>query len=120
MFPVLQTPYPIAQKCLPQYFLLICGNSSCIRLDVLPLSFLTISLMVLLGRYSICRCTWSELTTPDSMIISYASQICLISVLHLLFSSPSRTLYRYFVTQTMCAVSLETVCPLYLCLFSTD
>ena len=68
--PVLQTPYPIAQKCLPQYLFDSSLNSIWSFLDVLPLSFFTMSLIERLGGYSICIWMWSLLTTPLSIRIS--------------------------------------------------
>lgn len=44
MTPVLQTPYPMAQKCLPQYYFRNWGYSSCKAFDVRLFSFFTSSL----------------------------------------------------------------------------
>lgn len=44
MLPVLHAPYPIAQKCRPQYSFSRCGNSCSSFLDVRPLSRFTSSL----------------------------------------------------------------------------
>ena len=78
-------------------------------LDVLPFNRLTKSLIASDGRYSTCIWTWSLLTTPFKILTSSASHICLTKSLHLFWISPSRTLYRYFVTHTICTVSQDTV-----------
>jgi hypothetical protein len=53
--------------------------------------------------------TWSLLTTPLSIFISFKSQICLKRSRNLFWISPSKTLYLYFLTQTMWAVSRDTL-----------
>jgi hypothetical protein len=103
------TPYPIAQKCRPQYLLESSGYSSCNLRDVRPFKRFTMSLMFSDGLYSMWICTWSLLTTPLSILTSSESQICFTSSRHLFWISPSKTLYLYFVTQTMWAVSQDTV-----------
>ena len=109
IFPVLHAPYPIAQKCLPQYFFFNSGYSCWSKREVRPFSLFTKSETDFDGGYSMCICTWSLLTTPLSILTSSVSQICTIKSRHLTFISPCSTWYRYFVTQTMCAVSLVTL-----------
>ena len=109
ILPVLQAPYPIAQKCLPQYLLFNSGYSCCNIREVRPLNLFTKSDSDFDGGYSMCICTWSLLTTPLSILTSSVSQICTIKSRHLTLISPCSTWYRYFVTQTMCAVSLVTL-----------
>ena len=117
ILPVDQPPYPIAQKCRPQYRFFNSGNSSCNLLDDLPFIRLTKSLIDILGGYSMCICTWSLLTTPFSIRTSSASHIWISSFRHLFWVSPVRTGYRYFVTHTKWTVNLVTVCPERLCSF---
>lgn len=110
MFPVLHAPYPIAQKCFHQYFFERSGNSIWSFLEVRHLSLFTIVDISRLAGYSICMCTWSLLTTHLRIRISSASQIWMMSSLHLVWISHLRTWYLYFVTQTMWAVMRVTVC----------
>jgi len=117
IFPVDHPPYPIAQKCLPQYRFFSFGNSSCKILDDLPFSFFTRLLIDNLAGYSMCICTWSLLTTPFSIRTSSASQVWISSSLHLLCTSPLNTGYRYFVTHTKCTINMVTACPVRLCSF---
>ena len=120
MFPVLHAPYPIAQKCLPQYLLFNSGYSCWSSREVRPLSRFTKSDSDFDGGYSMCICTWSLLTTPLSIFTSSVSQICRIKSRHLNFISPCSTWYRYFVTQTMCAVSLVTLWLLWRLSFTAN
>src|ERR1044071_3663847 len=113
MFPVLHAPYPIAQKFLPQYLFFNSGYSCWSKREVRPFSRLTISDSDFDGGYYMCICTWSLLTTPLSILTSSVSQICTIKSRHLTFISPCSTWYLYFVTQTMCAVSLVTLLLLW-------
>ena len=110
IFPVLQHPKPIAQKCRPQYRLFNSGYSCCNFQELRPFNFLTISLIDCEGRYSICMWTWSFDTTPFYIRMSSASQIWISIGLHRDFISPCSTLYLYFVDQTICTLSQETVC----------
>jgi len=109
MFLVLHAPYPIAQKCLPQYRRFNSGYSCCNMREVRPLNLFTKSDSAFDGGYSMCICTWSLLTTPLSILTSCVSQICTIKSRHLTLIYPCSTWYRYFVTQTTCAVSLVTL-----------
>ena len=54
MLPIPHTPYPMAQKCRPQYFLRSNGYSSCNRREVHPFNRLSKTLMDWEGAYSIC------------------------------------------------------------------
>jgi len=54
MLPVLQAPYPIAQKCRPQYRFRRCGYSCCNIRDVRPLNRFTKSDSDFDGGYSMC------------------------------------------------------------------
>src|SRR5215210_9505538 len=112
MLPVLHAPYPIAQKCLPQYCFCNFGCSCCNSLEVRPLNLLTRSESDFDGGYSMCMWTWSLLTTPLSILTSSASQICTSRSRHRTLISPVSTSKRYLVTHTMCAVSRVVVCPL--------
>src|SRR5215208_1447985 len=116
ILPVLQAPYPIAQKCLPQYRLFNSGYSCWSKREVRPLNRFTKSLIDFDGGYSMCTCPWSLLSTPLSILTSSASQICTIRPRHLTLISPCSTWYRYFVTHTTWAVSLVTLW--LLCRFS--
>ena len=109
IFPVLQAPYPIAQKCLPQYLRFNSGYSCWSKREVRPFNRFTKSEIDFDGGYSICICTWSLLTTPLSILTSSVSQICTIKSRHLTLISPCSTWYRYFVTQTICAVRRVTL-----------
>ena len=104
MLPVLQAPYPIAQKCLPQYLRFNSGYSCWSKRDVRPFNRFTKSDIDFDGGYSMCICAWSLLTAPLSILTSSVSQICTIKSLHLTLISPCSAWYRYFVTQTICAV----------------
>ena len=116
-FPVDQPPYPIAQKCRPQYLFFKPGNS-CWRIrEVRPFIRFTKSLIDNFGGYSICTWIWSLLTTPFRICTSSVSHICIIRSRHLSWMSPFNTGYRYFVTQTKCAVNRVTVWLLRLCSF---
>jgi hypothetical protein len=109
IFPVLHAPYPIAQKCFPQYRRFNSGYSCCNNREVRPFIRFTKSEIDFDGGYSICICTWSLLTTPLSILTSSVSQICTIKSRHLTLISPCSTWYRYLVTHTICAVSLVTL-----------
>ena len=103
------TPYPTAQKCLPQYRCFSFGNSFCNILELLPFNLFTIPLIFVFGGYSICMCTWSELTTPFRILTSSESQIWISNSRQRNCRSPYNTLERYFVNQTMWHVNRETV-----------
>ncbi len=109
MLPVLHAPYPIAQKCLPQYLRFNSGYSCWSNREVRTLNLFTKSEIDFDDGYSMCICTWSLLTTPFSIFTSSVSQICTIKSRHLTLISPCSTWYRYFVTQTIWAVSLVTL-----------
>lgn len=44
--------------------------------------------------------TWSPLTTPLTILISKASHVCITNSLTLIATSPVKTPYRYFATNT--------------------
>src|SRR5680860_848653 len=114
MFPVLQQPNPIAQKWRPQYLFFSSGNSCCSFRELRPFNFLTRSLTLSEGRYSICMWTWSLETTPFRIDTSCASQIWMNRVRQRIWVSPFRTEYLYLVLHTTWTLSRETVCPLLL------
>lgn len=99
--PVLQAPYPTAQKCLPQYLFRNAGNSSCSNRELRPFNLFTNSLMLIDGGYSTCICMWSLLTTPFNMCTSSLLHTCTKMSRHLFCTSPVNTAYRYFVTHTI-------------------
>ena len=90
-FPVLHAPYPIAQKCFPQYRFCNSGYSCCNSLEVRPFNRLMISLIDFDAGYSMCMWTWSLLTTPLRILMSSVSQIWMISSRHRFCTSPLRT-----------------------------
>ena len=75
----------------------------------LPFNCFRIKLSDNFGGYSICMWTWSLLTTPLSISISIDSQSCISKLRHLFCTSPVKTWYRYFVTQTICTVKRVNV-----------
>jgi len=109
IFPVLHAPYPVAQKCLPQYLFFSFGCSCWSILEVRPFIRFTIWLIEMRGGYSIWIWIWSLLTTPFKISTSSTSQIWMINSLHRFWMSPLSTWYRYFVAHTMWQVKRVVV-----------
>ncbi len=92
ILPVDHAPYPVAQKCRPQYRFSRCGNSCCISRDrAALLSVWANPTAQSAGGYSMCIWTWSLDTTPFKMRTSSASQICTSKSRHRNLMSPCRT-----------------------------
>lgn len=68
--------YTRAQTCLPQNRLRMCANSSSSLLAPRPLISLMISLGAISGGALTSMWTWSALTTPRTILISNALQVC--------------------------------------------
>jgi len=99
MVPELTAKYPRPQKCWPQNFLFIVGNSWRIFLDVFPLIYCVILDTDSWGGAEMNKWIWSLLTWPLIIWMLWALQTSLIRPLTLIPTLPVSTGFRYFVIQ---------------------